>query len=247
MNIYFSGIGGVGIGPLAEIALDAGYSIAGSDRDTTLITKELDKRGVVISNDQDGTYLLECHQKNPIDWFVYTSALSDDHPELSQARKLGIKTAKRDELIAHILDDKKLKLIAIAGTHGKTTVTGMMIWAMKQLNIPVSYSIGTTITYGPSGQLDKNSDYFIYECDEFDRNFLHFKPYLSLITSIDYDHPDTYPTIYEYPAVNRASSHAKNQHTVVKRFFNLGPKGIVQLGDFYIIFIADAFYQVFRL
>jgi UDP-N-acetylmuramate--alanine ligase len=198
MNIYFSGIGGVGIGPLAEIALDAGYSVAGSDRDTTLITKELDKRGVVISNDQDGTYLLECHQKNPIDWFVYTSALSDDHPELSQARKLGIKTAKRDELIAHILDDKKLKLIAIAGTHGKTTVTGMMIWAMKQLNIPVSYSIGTTITYGPSGQLDKNSDYFIYECDEFDRNFLHFKPYLSLITSIDYDHPDTYPTIYEY-------------------------------------------------
>lgn len=198
MNIYFSGIGGVGIGPLAEIALDAGYSVVGSDRDTTLITKDLNKRGVNVSNNQDGTYLLECHKKNSIDWFVYTSALSDDHPELSQARKLGIKTAKRDELIAHILNDKKLKLIAIAGTHGKTTVTGMMIWTMKQLNIPISYSIGTTITYGPSGHLDKKSEYFVYECDEFDRNFLHFKPYLSLITSIDYDHPDTYPTIYEY-------------------------------------------------
>jgi UDP-N-acetylmuramate--alanine ligase len=74
----------------------------------------------------------------------------------------------------------------------------MLIWAMQQLSIPISYSIGTTISFGPSGRLDPKSEYFIYECDEFDRNFLHFKPYLSLITSVDYDHPDTYPTIFEY-------------------------------------------------
>jgi UDP-N-acetylmuramate--alanine ligase len=198
MNIYFSGIGGVGIGPLAEIALDAGYEIVGSDPETTLITKELNRRGIEIGNTQDGSYLKECNQKNPIDWFVYTSALPNDHPELNTARELGLKIAKRDELIAHIIDEKKLKLIAVAGTHGKTTVTGMLIWTMKQLNIPISYSIGTTITFGPSGRLDESSEYFVYECDEFDRNFLHFKPYLSLITSVDYDHPDTYPTIYEY-------------------------------------------------
>ena len=198
MNIYFSGIGGVGIGPLAEIAYDAGYSIAGSDLTETLMTKELSQKGVAISNTQDGTFLKSRHDEKPIDWFIYTSALPGNHPELMLAEKLGIKTAKRDELIAFIIKDKNLKLIAVAGTHGKTTVTGMLIWAMQQLNIPISYSIGTTITFGPSGKLDPLSEYFVYECDEFDRNFLHFKPYLSLITSVDYDHPDTYPTIYEY-------------------------------------------------
>lgn len=198
MNIYFSGIGGVGIGPLAEIAHDAGYGVSGSDPATTLITKELTEKGIVISNRQDGSFLKSCHEKTPIDWFIYTSALPEFHPELTLARELGIKTGKRDELIAYIINDKRLKLIAVAGTHGKTTVTGMLIWAMTQLNIPISYSIGTTISFGSSGRLNPKSEYFIYECDEFDRNFLHFKPFLSLITSVDYDHPDTYPTIFEY-------------------------------------------------
>jgi UDP-N-acetylmuramate--alanine ligase len=198
MNIYFSGIGGVGIGPLAEIALDAGYEVTGSDPAITPVTKLLTEKGVFISDNQDGSYLRACHDKKPIDWFIYTSALPETHSELILAQELGIKTAKRDELIAYIINDKKLKLIAVAGTHGKTTVTGMLIWALTRLNIPISYSIGTTINYGPSGKLDPSSEYFVYECDEFDRNFLHFKPYLSLITSVDYDHPDTYPTIFEY-------------------------------------------------
>ncbi len=198
MNIYFSGIGGVGIGPLAEIAHDAGYEVVGSDREESLITKELRQNGITINFNQDGAFLQAQHTKKAIDWFVYTAALPTDHPELVLARKLGIKTAKRDELLAHIIDDKKLKLIAVAGTHGKTTTTGMLIWAFKQLGIPISYSIGTTINFGPSGKFDPNSEYFVYECDEFDRNFLHFKPYLSLITSVDYDHPDTYPTKTSY-------------------------------------------------
>lgn len=198
MNIYFSGIGGVGIGPLAEISIDAGYEVTGSDTAVTPITKILTEKGVSISDNQDGAYLKSCHDKKPIDWFVYTSSLPASHSELIIAQELGLKITKRDELIAHIINDKNLKLIAVAGTHGKTTVTGMLIWAMTRLNIPISYSIGTTINYGPSGKLDPASQYFIYECDEFDRNFLHFKPYLSLITSVDYDHPDTYPTIFEY-------------------------------------------------
>ena len=198
MNIYFAGIGGVGIGPLAEIAHDAGYSVQGSDRGDSLMTRELEKRGVAISFDQDGSFLRARHEAQPIDWFVYTAALPDDHPELVTARELGIRTAKRDELLAHIIKDKNLKLIAVAGTHGKTTTTGMMVCTLQQLGIPVSYSIGTTISFGPSGKYDPASEYFVYECDEFDRNFLHFTPHLSLITSIDYDHPDTYPTKAEY-------------------------------------------------
>lgn len=197
--IYFSGIGGVGIGPLAEIALDAGYSIVGSDISNSLMTEYLKKRGAIMSiGPQDGLYLSKQHQKNKIDLFVYTSALPANHPELLKAHELGIKTVKRDELLAQIIKEKNLKLIAIAGTHGKTTTTGMAIWAFSQLGVPVSYSIGSTISFGPSGCYDKNSEYFIYECDEFDKNFLQFEPFLSLITSIDYDHPDTYPDEKSY-------------------------------------------------
>ncbi len=198
MNIYFSGIGGVGVGPLAEIAWDAGYGVAGSDLVDGLITKELRQRGIVVNIGQDGSFLQARHHDDPIDWFIYTAALPDDHPELVLAKKLGIKTAKRDELIAHIISEKNLKLIAIAGTHGKTTTTGMLIWTLQQLGVPISYSIGTTISFGPSGKFDPESEYFVYECDEFDRNFLHFTPYLSLITSIDYDHPDTYVNASAY-------------------------------------------------
>lgn len=203
MNIFFSGIGGVGIGPLAEIALDAGYLVQGSDMHESRMTKNLRARGVAVAVDQDGDFLQSCHEARPIDWYVHTAALPDDHPELLLARTLGIKTAKRDELLAHIISEKHLKLIAVAGTHGKTTTTGMIIWVFKQLGIPVSYSVGTTLSFGPSGVFDPKSDYFIYECDEFDRNFLHFSPYLSLLTSFDYDHPDTYPTNADYTAAFR--------------------------------------------
>lgn len=198
MNIYFSGIGGVGIGPLAEIAFDAGYEVAGSDLEESLVTKQLRQNGIKICIGQDGSFLKSQHDIKPIDWFVHTAALPANHPELALARKLGIHTAKRDELLAQIIADKGLKLIAVAGTHGKTTTTGMLIWAFQQLKVPVSYSIGTTINFGPSGKFNPASRYFIYECDEFDRNFLNFKPYLSIITSIDYDHPDTYKTVDDY-------------------------------------------------
>lgn len=203
MNIYFSGIGGVGIGPLAEIALDAGYSVVGSDRSESPMTRQLSDRGVICSADQSGAFLREQHAIAPIDWFVHTAALPSDHPELVAARELGIKVSKRDELLLHILEEKNLKMIAIAGTHGKTTTTGMVIWLAHYFSIPLSYCVGTTISWGPSGHYDPASEYFVYECDEFDRNFLQFHPSISLITSIEYDHPDTYPTEDEYLAAFR--------------------------------------------
>lgn len=198
MNIYFSGIGGVGIGPLAQIAHDAGYRVMGSDREDSMMTEELRQRGIAVALGQDGAFLRETHQTSPVDWFVYTAALPDTHPELVLARELGIRTAKRDELLAHIIAEKNLKLIAVAGTHGKTSTTGMVVWLAKYFGIPVSYSVGTTLSWGPSGAYAPGSEYFVYECDEFDRNFLHFQPYVSLITTIEHDHADTYPTAESY-------------------------------------------------
>ena len=216
MNIYFSGLGGVGIGPLVEIARDAGHTIMGSDLNESLLTEELRAQGVAVNIGQDGSFLRSSHEATPIDWFVHTSALPDDHAELVLAHELGMRVSKRDEFLAYIIQEKDLKLIAIAGTHGKTTTTGMMVWLMQQLGIPVSYSVGTTISFGPSGKFDPRSEYFVYECDEYDRNFLNFQPYLSLITSIDYDHPDTYPTENQYTAAFKQFI-GQSQHTILWR------------------------------
>jgi UDP-N-acetylmuramate--alanine ligase len=198
MNIYFSGIGGVGLGPLAEIALDAGNSVVGSDPKQSLMTEQMSERGIKISTDQTGSFLQSVHAQQTIDWFVYTSALPPNHPELLVAKNLGIRTTKRDELIDYIIREKDLKLIAVAGTHGKTTTTSLFVWAFKQLGIPISYSVGTTLSFGPSGHYDPASKYFVYECDEYDRNFLQFHPYLAVIPALSYDHPDTYPTSGDY-------------------------------------------------
>jgi UDP-N-acetylmuramate--alanine ligase len=198
MHIYFSGLGGVAIGPLAEIAHDAGYDVSGSDAQESLMTKQLVENGLRVQIGQDGSQIAAAHETQPIDWVVYTAALPNDHPELVFARDHGIRTSKRDEFLAYLLKEKGLELVAVSGTHGKTTTTGMLVWALKQLGTPVSYSVGTTLSFGPSGHFDPNSKYFVYECDEFDRNMLHFEPKLSIITSLDHDHVDTYPTPDEY-------------------------------------------------
>lgn len=198
MHVYCSGIGGVGIGPLAMLALDAGYEVSGSDVQNTEMVELLQKRGATIALAQTGAEIADAHTKKPIDWFIYSSALPENHPELLFAQKNGIRTSKRDDFLNELISAHKLQLIAVAGTHGKTTTTGMLVWALKQLNVPASYSIGTSLSFGPPAQYTPGSDFFIYECDEFDRNFLHFHPQLSLIPSVDYDHADTYPTIEDY-------------------------------------------------
>ncbi len=200
MNIYISGISGTGMGALALMASDAGMTVFGSDRQAGAITNELTRRDIKIClGDQDGEFLKNRAKSEGVDWFVYTSALSEDHPELVMARKLKIKKiTKRDELINYLVKKQQLKLIAVAGTHGKTTTTAMIIWACLKLGIPISYLVGTTLPFAPAGMYDPASEYFVYEADEYDRNFLAFKPWLAVITTVSYDHPDIYPTEQDY-------------------------------------------------
>ena len=191
MNVYFSGIGGTGIGPLAELAQDAGFTVFGSDLKEGAISPELEKRQIDVGyGEQNGDFLRKKIEEIGVDWLVYTSALPEDHPELRLAREKNIKCTKRDEFLAELIRQKNLKMIAIAGTHGKTTTTALMIWEMTQLEIPVSYLVGTTLPWGEGGHFDPNSEYFVYEADEYDRNFLAYHPYIAAITCIDYDHPD---------------------------------------------------------
>lgn len=200
--MYFSGIGGTGIGPLALIAHQAGYTVSGSDKQASGYIDYLKAQGVNnIHIGQTKEEISNIHETQPIDWLVYSSAVSiedPNHPELAFAKEHGIRITKRDELLNQIIQKHNLKLIAIAGTHGKTTTTTMVIWLFKQLGIPISYSVGAKISFGDMGHFDPASKYFVYECDEYDRNFLSFEPAISIIPGIDYDHPDIYPTREEY-------------------------------------------------
>lgn len=201
MNVYFNGISGTGLGPLAELAQDAGFTVFGSDLKEGAISSELSKRQIEVAyGEQDGSFLRRKIEDNGVDWYVYTSAAPDDNEELQTAREAGIKCTKRDEFLAELVRQKNLKMIAVAGTHGKTTTTAMIVWALTQLDIPVSYLVGTTLGWSNGGHFDPNSEFFVYEADEYDRNFLAYHPYLAAITCIDYDHPDIYPTVNEYRA-----------------------------------------------
>lgn len=202
MHIYFSGIGGTAIGPLAIIAKQAGYTVSGSDKQDSQYIEYLQSQGIEnIHIGQSYEQIAEAHAKQHIDWYVYSSAVAienPDAPELKFCSENNIRTTKRDELLNQIITDKNLKLIAIAGTHGKTTTTAMVIWLSKQLGIPISYSVGAKISFGEMGQFIEGWEYFVYEADEFDRNFLAFHPYLSLITGVDWDHHEQYPTREAY-------------------------------------------------
>jgi len=199
MKIYISGISGTGMGPLALMAKDAGMTVFGSDQAAGAITNELTNAGINLClGEQDGSFLQARAKNEGVDWFVYTSALPEDHPELVLAKKLKLKISKRDEFISFLIKKLKLKLVAVAGTHGKTTTSAMIVWGAKQLGLPLSYLIGTTLPFAEAGHYEPGSEYFVYEADEYDRNFLAYHPWLAVIPTVTYDHPDIYPTEQEY-------------------------------------------------
>lgn len=202
-KVYFSGISGTGLGPLALFAKQAGYTVFGSDQSTGAISSELTAADIPMHiGDQTGVFLKQ-QLAEGLNWFVYTSALPETHPELTMARTYatthpGFKVTKRDDFTAHLISSLNLKLVAVAGTHGKTTTTSMIIYVATKLHLPVSYVVGTTLGFAPSGSYHQGDQFFVYEADEYDRNFLKFHPWLSVIPSISYDHPDIYPTPADY-------------------------------------------------
>jgi UDP-N-acetylmuramate--alanine ligase len=202
MHIYFSGIGGAGIAPLALIAKQAGYQVSGSDKQNTQYIDYLHVRGITdIHIGQSAKAMAKIHEQDPIDWFVYTSALPLENPhapELLYCHEQNIKMSKRDELLNLILQEQHSRLIAIAGTHGKSTTTAMVIWLFMQLGESIGYLLPAKTSFAEMGAFASESQYFIYEADEFDRNFLAFQPYLSLISGVSWDHHEIFPTREDY-------------------------------------------------
>ena len=188
------------MGPLALMAKQAGIEVYGSDLNKGAIYNELVDAGIEVAiGAQDGEFL-KAKLGEGVDWFVYTSALPEDHPELVVAKNAGVKVSKRDELTAFLVNRLGLKMIGVAGTHGKTTTTSMIVFAALRLGLPVSYIVGTTLGFAKSGAYHTGDRYFIYEADEYDRNFLRFSPWLAVVPCVSYDHPDIYKTREEYEA-----------------------------------------------
>jgi UDP-N-acetylmuramate--alanine ligase len=207
MNIFVSGIGGAGMGPLAEVARQAGHQVAGSDKRPSSYIDYLKKHSISnIHIGQTIENIARVHEDNPLDWLVYSSAVTLENtnpPEIAFARDYGIRISKRDELLNFILDEKKLDMIAIAGTHGKTTTTAMIVFLMQELGLPISYLLPAKTSFADMGRYDPKSRWFIYEADEFDRNFLAFHPKISLIVGVAYDHHEIFPTREDYTAAFR--------------------------------------------
>ncbi|MDO4978933.1 MAG: Mur ligase domain-containing protein [Candidatus Saccharibacteria bacterium] len=219
MKIYISGIAGTGVGPLALLAKAAGHGVYGSDKNSGMILPELDKAGIDVEiGNQDGSFLERTFRETGVDWFVHTSALPENHPEILKAKQLGIKISKRDEFLNYICKEENLWLVGVAGTHGKTTTTAMIVWTAIALKMPVAYLVGTTLGFAPTADYSKGDQFLVLEADEYDRNFLAFNPEIAVIPTISYDHPDIYPTENDY---NQAFEQFKSQSKVI-----LEPNGI---------------------
>jgi UDP-N-acetylmuramate--alanine ligase len=183
-RIHFIGIGGAGMCGIAEVLLNQGYCISGSDLKSSLVTERLQ---------QQGAHIFIGHQKENVleaDVVVYSSAVSTHNPEMVCAKEKRIPVVARAEMLAELM--RYRHGIAVAGTHGKTTTTSLVaaIFAAAKLD-PTFVIGGKLIGAGTNAQLG-SSRYLIAEADESDASFLHLQPMTSIITNIDADHMSTY-------------------------------------------------------
>lgn len=190
-NVYFLGIGGIGMSALARYFKFTGRNVAGYDKTQTALTDMLESEGIHVHFEDD-------IRKIPTNWnphetlAVFTPALPDDHEELAWFREKPIGLLKRAKVLGLLCNEKSG--IAVAGTHGKTSVSTMVATILNQTQKGCGAFLGgISKNFGSNLLLPKeNSPWIVAEADEFDRSFLHLNPVLALITSIDADHLDIY-------------------------------------------------------
>jgi len=190
-NVYFLGIGGIGMSALARYFKFTGLNVAGYDRTQTVLTDNLQAEGIDIHFEDDIRNIPT--KWNPLETIaVYTPALPDEHKELAWFKEQPIGLFKRAKVLGLISNEKSG--VAVAGTHGKTTVSTMVANTLNNTaNGCGAFLGGISKNFESNLLLPKNeSPWIVVEADEFDRSFLHLKPQLALITSVDADHLDIY-------------------------------------------------------
>lgn len=184
-RVHFVGIGGVGMSGLANILLDAGAEVSGSDPCLSEITEHLEDRGAIVSDEQDGALLTA-----DVELVVLTAAVHEGNAELALARELGVKTIYYAELLGQIMAERVG--IAVAGTHGKSTTTAMLAYALRRCGLDPSFVVGGTVPQLGGGSHSGAGSVFVAEACEFNRSFLNLAPKVAVVTNIEADHLDTY-------------------------------------------------------
>jgi UDP-N-acetylmuramate--alanine ligase len=189
--IYFVGVGGIGMSAIARYFNMNGKHVAGYDRVSTPLTDALTREGISIHFTDDISAIPKDFLISGSLLVVYTPAIPESHSELRYFRQNGIPMLKRSELLGIISKDKTG--IAVAGTHGKTSVSTMLAEILNHSDEPANAFLGgISKNLGSNLLLNKKSQRFILEADEFDRSFLQLYPRFALITSMDADHLDIY-------------------------------------------------------
>jgi len=191
-HIHLIGIGGTGISSIARVLVEKGYTVSGSDRTLSQLALDLKASGVTVYEGHAAQHV------QGADLIVRSSAIPEDNIEVVAARELGIPVLKRAEFLGTLMQD--YICIAVAGSHGKTTTSTMMAWTLDQMGMEPGYILG-----GVSKDLATNAhagsgSYFVIEADEYDYMFLGLNPSVILLTNVEYDHPDCYPTVVDYQA-----------------------------------------------
>ncbi|WP_297091164.1 UDP-N-acetylmuramate--L-alanine ligase [uncultured Draconibacterium sp.] len=190
-NVYFLGIGGIGMSALARYFKFSGRNVAGYDRTPTALTDALQKEGIDIHFDDDIRNIPS--KWNPSETIaVYTPALPDEHKELNWFQSQPIGLFKRAKVLGMICNEKQG--VGVAGTHGKTTTSTIVANILDKTELGCGAFLGgISKNFRSNLVLPKNdSPWIVAEADEFDRSFLHLKPQLALVTSVDADHLDIY-------------------------------------------------------
>lgn len=194
-HVHLIGIGGTGLSAIARVLLERGYTVSGSDKEASPLFKAITAAGA-------RTFLGHAaEQIAGADLVIRSSAIPEDNPEIIAAREQGIPLLKRAEFLEELTSDKDT--LAVAGSHGKTTTTAMLIWVLEALGTNPSFIVG-----GVVNQLECNAKagkglYFAIEADEYDSMFLGLAPKIAVITNIEHDHPDCFPTLEDYLATFR--------------------------------------------
>ncbi len=198
-KVHFIGIGGIGMSALARFYLHEGVAVSGSDGKQSELTDALDIEGAQIVYEQRAENITDA---DPVpDLVVYTEAMAADHPELLAAREAGIETINYFEALGRIANE--YYLIAVAGTHGKTTTTAMLADILEEASLDPTVIVGSLRAKTGSNFRPGKSKYALVEACEYRRDFLHLTPDVLVITNIELDHIDYYKNIEDVVAAFR--------------------------------------------
>jgi UDP-N-acetylmuramate--alanine ligase len=189
-HIHLIGIGGTGLSAIALLLKERGYIVSGSDRALSPLAAGLQRAGISVFVGHKAENITGA------DLVVRSSAVHVDNPEVQAALAAGIPVLRRQEFLGQLMSD--LYGIAVAGTHGKTTTSAMLAWCLYALDQDPSYILGGVAKNLHGNAHAGQGKYFVIEADEYDRMFLGLKPQMAVLTIVEHDHPDCYPTLAEY-------------------------------------------------